>query len=242
MIAAQRLGGFKSASLRPSSRPVTLLRRAAMDGSAGASASGAAAPAAAPAAGSSGAPAAAPPPYVLLHAEGREQLRDFAGLTREYYEWLGEDLCFQGIDQELASLPGCYAPPAGAIILAARPAAGGGAAAAGDAAALEPVGCVAVRPLAKEDDGGGGGGGAPAPVCEMKRLYVRGGDQGAGLGAALVAAAVAAGRELGYKSIVLDTLERLGAANRIYEAAGFRRRGAYYHNPLPNVVYWELDL
>jgi putative acetyltransferase len=157
-----------------------------------------------------------------------------------------EDLCFQGIDQELAGLPGCYAAPAGRILLAARPGGAGGE-------PPEYVGCVAVRPLEKE---GGGGeadaaaenrgkeaeAGPPGPVCEMKRLWVGGGARGTGAGRRLVAAAVGAGREMGYKSIVLDTLERLEAANGLYEAAGFRRRGAYYHNPLPNVVYWELDL
>jgi len=76
----------------------------------------------------------------------------------------------------------------------------------------------------------------------MKRLYVSDVARGTGAGRKLVEAAIAAGREMGYRSIVLDTLERLAAANRIYETTGFRRRSAYYHNPLPNVVYWELDL
>lgn len=76
----------------------------------------------------------------------------------------------------------------------------------------------------------------------MKRLWVQDGHRGTGLGKLLVAAAVEAAREMGYTSMVLDTLERLEAANSIYEGAGFRRRDAYYHNPLENVVYWELEL
>ncbi|GBF90137.1 hypothetical protein Rsub_03270 [Raphidocelis subcapitata] len=209
----------------------------------------------------SAAPAAGAPRFVLRAAETRAELRTFADLTKEYYEWLGEDLCFQGIEQELAGLPGCYAPPGGGIILAfAPPPASGGGGGGGDS---EPLGCVAVRPLGKHggdksddsgsgsvgegqgESGGGESGGAaapPGPVAEMKRLWVRGAARGTGLGRALVLAAVAAARGAGYKSIVLDTLERLEAANKIYEGVGFRRRGAYYHNPLPNVVYWELDL
>lgn len=76
----------------------------------------------------------------------------------------------------------------------------------------------------------------------MKRLWVRDAGRGTGVGRALVAAAVDAARGMGYRSMVLDTLERLEAANAIYESSGFRRRDAYYHNPLDKVVYWERDL
>src|SRR5260370_34008609 len=51
----------------------------------------------------------------------------------EYAQRLKVDLCFQGFERELASLPGAYAPPRGRLLLAATPDAG--------------FGCVALRPL-----------------------------------------------------------------------------------------------
>lgn len=79
-------------------------------------------------------------------------------------------------------------------------------------------------------------------VCEMKRLWVSQGHTGKGLGRALAVAAVAAARQCGYTCMVLDTLQSLTAANKLYEGLGFAQRDAYYPNPLPDVVYWQLQL
>jgi putative acetyltransferase len=141
-------------------------------------------------------------------------------LMREYEAFLGADLSFQGFEAELAGLPGKYAPPDGALFLAWFPDACG---------AVEPAGCVALRRLAAE-------------ICEMKRLFVRPEHRGLGLGRLLARRVVEEGRKLGYRSMRLDTLDRLEGALALYRSMGFRSIPPYYLNPLPGALFWEKDL
>ena len=143
----------------------------------------------------------------------------------EYAQWLNVDLCFQGFDRELATLPGAYAPPAGRLLLAGLP----GAA----------FGCVALRPLAT-------GAGLPPDAMpttgEVKRLYVRPEQRGGGWGHRLAAAINDEARAIGYRELKLDTLEWMTAARKLYAKLGFRECAPYYANPLPGVVYMACAL
>jgi putative acetyltransferase len=136
-------------------------------------------------------------------------------LFREYADATGLDLCFQKFDQELAELPGRYAPPAGRLFLAMP----------GNQAA----GCVALRKW-------------EAGVCELKRLYVRSQFRGQGLGRQLAEAVINSAREIGYLRLRLDTLASMTAAIRLYESFGFQRIAPYYENPISDAVYLELVL
>ena len=150
--------------------------------------------------------------FSLAKVRHAEEIAATAALFREYADWLGIDLSFQGFEAELASLPGKYAPPMGELMLACSP--DGGA-----------LGCVAVRPL----DG--------AVVCEMKRLYVRPAARGLGIGRILVAAIIKSAEELGYAQMKLDTLPSMPEAFALYKRCGFLEIPAYYHNPVPGTVY-----
>jgi len=147
-----------------------------------------------------------------------DQVRE---LFQEYSAGLGISLCFQGFDEELAGLPGKYAPPGGCILLAIP---------ADKADANHAAGCVAVRPM---DESG---------ICEMKRLYVRPEYRGRKLGLILAEAAVGRAREMGYRAMRLDTLSSMKSAIALYEHLGFKDIEAYCHNPHPGVRYMELDL
>jgi putative acetyltransferase len=142
-------------------------------------------------------------------------------LFEEYAAWLAVDLCFQGFAEELATLPGAYAPPRGMLLLAGSQ----GAA----------VGCIALRPLPA-------GGAAPDATAEVKRLYVRPEARGMGLGRRLVQTVIDGARALGYRELKLDTLDRMADARALYADLGFRECAPYYHNPIPGAVYMALAL
>jgi ribosomal protein S18 acetylase RimI-like enzyme len=148
-----------------------------------------------------------------------EQLAATRLIFQEYADQLGVDLCFQNFEAELAGLPGDYAPPQGCLLLAL--------------ADGEIAGCCAMRPLETVDY---------PNACEMKRLYVRRGFRGLGLGRQLAEAVLDAARIAGYHSVLLDTLNDMEAARALYEDLGFKDIPPYYHNPIAGAHYLKADL
>jgi ribosomal protein S18 acetylase RimI-like enzyme len=145
---------------------------------------------------------------------------DFPALTqlfRAYAASLPIDLGYQGFDDELAALPGKYAPPTGALLIAR----------AADGA---PLGCVAMRPLEE------------AGACEMKRLYVAPEGRGLGLGKQLALAIIDAARAAGYREMRLDTLASMHEAQALYRSLGFTEIAPYYASPIENTVFMRLRL
>ena len=136
-------------------------------------------------------------------------------LFEEYAASLEVSLCFQGFDHELSSLPGAYGPPTGRLLLARVEG--------------QPAGCVALRRI------------GPG-VCEMKRLFVRPGHQGSGLGRRLATAIIDEARRAGYVTMKLDTLPTMKAALGLYESLGFQDASPYTHNPIEGARFMELAL
>ena len=136
-------------------------------------------------------------------------------LFQEYAESLNFDLDFQDFSQELETLPGTYSAPKGSILVAKENG--------------ETLGCVAVRPLGSE-------------ICEMKRLYVKPAHRGKKVGRELAVAIIEEAKRLGYKAMRLDTVEAMKEASALYWALGFQQIDAYYYNPLPGAMYFELKL
>ncbi|QNQ08335.1 GNAT family N-acetyltransferase [Sphingomonas alpina] len=145
-------------------------------------------------------------------AIGAADLAAVAMLFGDYAASLEIDLAYQDFAAELAGLPGNYAPPHGALLLARS---GEG----------EPIGCVALRPM------------AAAGRCEMKRLYVAPAGRGTGLGRALMQALIIEARRIGYAEMWLDTLPTMAAAQGLYRAAGFEMAEPYYDTPVAGTVF-----
>ncbi len=154
------------------------------------------------------------PPGVitLVDASVPARLDVVRELFREYQRTIQVDLCFQGFEEELAALPGLYAPPPGRLLVALV-----------DGAV---AGCGALRPL--------GGG-----FAELKRMWVRPAFRGLGLGRILAEELLRAADAEGYAAVRLDTLDSMRSARALYASLGFREIPAYYDNPLPGVLYRE---
>jgi ribosomal protein S18 acetylase RimI-like enzyme len=151
----------------------------------------------------------------ITDASSGDVLLQARSLFEEYAAALRVELCFQGFAQELASLPGSYAPPRGRLLLARWN--------------RKAAGCVALRPLHHG-------------ICEMKRLYVRPAYRGHGVGRALIERIIEDAGQAGYASIRLDSLPSMKRALQLYRELGFQDIPPYSANPVSETVFLELTL
>ena len=151
----------------------------------------------------------------MLDHAGPADLETIRSRFREYAAWLAIDLSFQNFVDELAALPGDYAPPSGCILLARID--------------DEPAGCVALRKI-------------DADVCEMKRLWVRRTFAGRKLGRRLAEAVISEAARMGYQRMRLDTMPLMAEAIALYRSLGFHEIRPYRFNPVPGTLFLELDL
>ncbi|WP_298622990.1 carbonate dehydratase [uncultured Zoogloea sp.] len=151
----------------------------------------------------------------ILSADDHAEIEHVRQFFRNYAAWLGVDLGFQNFGEEMASLPGAYAAPAGRLFFAELDG--------------KPAGCVGIRPSTEG-------------ICEMKRLYVEPEARGAGVGRELALAAIKAAKVLGYRRVMLDTLPAMRIAVKLYRELGFKEAPAYYPTPVEGTMFLSLDL
>lgn len=158
--------------------------------------------------------------FLISKAQTTADIDAARRLFAEYATWLNQDhgisLEFQGIDAELAGLPGKYAPPLGQIYLARN-------------SDTQALGCGAFRPFEEK-------------TCEIKRLYVSPAGRGHGLGQRIVMEVLKGAKQAGYNRAVLDTASFMDQAQSLYASFGFKDIPKYYDNPVPGVRYMGADL
>ena len=151
----------------------------------------------------------------ILEADSKNLLLAAKDLFLEYERSLPFDLDFQNFEEEVSHLPGEYSRPDGCILVAL--------------VGKRPAGCVALRKLDQD-------------ICEMKRLYIRPEFRGRRIGRRMAETIIAGAKELGYKKMRLDTVSGMTGAIALYRSLGFKEISQYRVNPLPDAMFFELDL
>ena len=150
----------------------------------------------------------------IIEATNESQYHSGAMLFKEYAGSLDFDLCFQNFDDELTILPEMYGAPTGALFLVID----------GD----ELIGVAGLRRIENDH------------TCEVKRMYIRPGHQGKGIGKQLMQRILEKAVYYGYKKIKLDTLgTKMPAAVRLYQSFDFIETMPYNYNPHDGVLYFE---
>lgn len=152
---------------------------------------------------------------LIREAETAQDWDVARGLISEYIQWIGIDLSFQGINEELEDLDLKFARPYANFYIA-------------NFEGLD-VGCVGYWKLNGRE-------------CEMKRLYVRQQARGKKSGEQLIRRVIQDARVAGYKRLLLDTIPMMSEAQKLYEKSGFIEAEEYRFNPIEGARYLQLPL
>ena len=166
-------------------------------------------------------------PIRIVEATTPDEIDTVSVLFGEYASSLGWDLSAGWIADEIAALPGPYAPPRGSLLLAYV----GG----------EPAGALGVQPVSEAARIEGVGA---ETAGELKRMFVRPRFRGAGVGRALAKRAEDEGLRLGYDALVLTTnAEMFPLAQGLYESLGYVEMEPYRDDmPYPDIRWMRLAL
>ncbi|NVK17333.1 MAG: GNAT family N-acetyltransferase [Methylocystaceae bacterium] len=145
--------------------------------------------------------------------ETATELKIVADLFRQYQNWLGGDLCFQGFEKELSDLPAHY----DCLLLAYWD--------------DRVCGCIGLKPYQKSKT-----------ACEMKRLFVLEDFRNKGIARKLMDQSFTEARQLGYQTMCLETLPELEIAHRLYGEIGFQIRENGDQNKSSKITFMEKSL
>ena len=147
--------------------------------------------------------------------ELKELFTEYTNSLIEEDETFADYLEQQNYDHEVKHLEEKYGRPNGRIFVAFYEG--------------KLAGCIGLKKI--DDD-----------ICEMKRLYVRPEFRGKHIGNILASRIVEEAKNIGYKSMVLDTLPFLTSAIKMYKKIGFYEIEQYNDSPMQEAVYMKMDL
>ncbi len=160
-------------------------------------------------------------PIQIVEATTPEAIDHVRDLFREYAHSLGwTSDAASWMEQEIASLPGPYAPPRGSLLLAC---AGG-----------SPAGALGLQPVPRDVLIPGVGA---ETAGELKRLFVRPEFRSRGAGRSLMLRSEEEARARGYTALLLTTsAEMMPLAQHLYDSLGFTETVPYRNDmPWPHI-------
>lgn len=168
-----------------------------------------------------------------------------------YARSLPISLDFQNFEHELAALPGKYASEKGGAVWLAYAAVDQESSStttnSDNTNNAQAIGCIAIRPFfstpttAESATLLSNSTSPTTTTCELKRLYLTPASRGLGVSKLLMDVAISHAKKLGYKEMLLDTLNSMTPARRLYEGYGFEEIGSYYES-VEDAVFYRLLL
>ncbi|BBF43720.1 histone acetyltransferase HPA2 and related acetyltransferases [Lachnospiraceae bacterium KM106-2] len=145
----------------------------------------------------------------------RELFQEYTALLIENDPSFGKYLEIQNYDSELEHLEQKYGLPEGRLYLAKVNG--------------KNAGCIGIKKINEN-------------ACEMKRLYVRPEFRGKKIAGHLIERIIEDAKQIGYQTMLLDTLPFLKGAIHLYQKYGFYEISSYNNSPMDTSIYMRLDL
>ena len=155
--------------------------------------------------------------YIIRKPQNKGEWDIVKGLLIDYKNEFDDDTCFTSFEAELMDIENLYAQEGNLKLVTVSEQNG------------EIVGCVAFRTH------------SPG-VAEMKRLYVVPKCRGLQLGRRMAEAIIVEATTRGYKSMILDTMMEMKAAQQLYHDLGFVIIPPYNHQDTSKVICFEKNL
>ena len=152
---------------------------------------------------------------MIRRAKGAADLREVRRLLEQFAASVEIGLDSKDFREELASLPGSYAPPDGRLLICEEDGVAGG--------------CIALCNLGEG-------------IGELRRLWVGPLFRGRGLGRELTEQGLREAREIGYSKVRLHTHPSMLSARAVYQGLGFYEIEPYVAVPAASAVFLEREL